>query len=796
LKVWILPVTLGLFLTVAVYWKYQDDMEVNKEHYIATSHNDQERLVTRLEGKLLLVYQGIRTIANLPAMRINSLQDTSLDANMLHTISDIYDNLLKNVGLSKIYFLPSRAELDAQNDQHGHNNKHHGPYLVVNPEFHFNVPLSEMSRDDSLIMSSIHEQLQFLEEKFPNFKDVRNITYPAITSDNANRGDNPSLIYTLPIYGRGGSLKGVISAIIPVNQFSKILEPSANILVHKNHQFIIAPPSAGKWNNAMQWVEKGVPHPELFYSEVLAVYAPDLSGEWALWAARPDSEYWSRGDVVSARNFMYAGTVFSVLLTAGLIFFVKMTKRQQQMIKQKNIELEIKVYERTRELKKALSASEESAQALSESEEKNRSVITNAVDGIVTIDETGIITSFNPAAENMFGYKASEVIGSKVEVLMPEPYHSEHQSFIDNHISTGEKRVIGIGPREVTAMRKDGSIFPLDLAIGEMHTGGQRQFLAMVRDITERKRAQEALQQEKEEQVALIKQLQSAQDQLMQSEKMASIGQLAAGVAHEINNPVGYINSNIGSLDQYVKDLFSVLGAYEMADPVLATDAATHKQIQDLKKKVDLNFLKEDIVQLMKESQEGVRRVKQIVQDLKDFSHVDEAEWQWADLHKGLDSTLNIVHNEIKYKAEVIKEYGNLPEVECIHSQINQVFLNLFVNASQAIEERGVITIRTGVDDEEVWVEISDTGKGIEEDKLARIFDPFYTTKPVGKGTGLGLSLSYGIINKHNGRIEVESKVGKGTTFRIYLPVKQNVDIPELLSGTEPADKISDLVSS
>jgi signal transduction histidine kinase len=124
------------------------------------------------------------------------------------------------------------------------------------------------------------------------------------------------------------------------------------------------------------------------------------------------------------------------------------------------------------------------------------------------------------------------------------------------------------------------------------------------------------------------------------------------------------------------------------------------------------------------------------------------------------------------------------------------VFLNLFINASQAIEERGVITIRTGVDDEEVWVEISDTGKGIEEDKLARIFYPFYTTKPVGKGTGLGLSLSYGIINKHNGRIEVESKVGKGTTFRIYLPVKQNVDIPELLSGTEPADKISDLVSS
>ncbi|MDH4284272.1 MAG: ATP-binding protein, partial [Gallionellaceae bacterium] len=161
---------------------------------------------------------------------------------------------------------------------------------------------------------------------------------------------------------------------------------------------------------------------------------------------------------------------------------------------------------------------------------------------------------------------------------------------------------------------------------------------------------------------------------------------------------------------------------------------------------------------------------------LKDFSHVDAGEeWHYSDLRKGLDSTLNIVHNEIKYKADVVKEYGELPEVECLSSQLNQVFMNLLVNATHAIEERGTITIRTGQQGEEVWMEVADTGKGIKPEHLTKIFDPFFTTKPVGKGTGLGLSLSYSIVQKHHGRIEVESEVGKGTTFRVWLPVKQPV---------------------
>ena len=271
-------------------------------------------------------------------------------------------------------------------------------------------------------------------------------------------------------------------------------------------------------------------------------------------------------------------------------------------------------------------------------------------------------------------------------------------------------------------------------------------------------------------------QLEEAQNQLLQSEKMASIGQLAAGVAHEINNPIGYVYSNLGTLEKYVQDLMAMLGSYEQAEGAIG-DAVVKERLQAARQKLDIAFLKEDLRALMGESKDGITRVKNIVQNLKDFSHVDASdEWQYADLHAGLDSTLNIVNNEIKYKAEVLKEYGDIPEVECLPSQLNQVFMNLLVNAAHAIEERGLITVRTGQQGEEVWVEVADTGKGIEPKNMHKIFEPFFSTKPIGKGTGLGLSLSYGIIKKHHGRIEVQSVVGKGTTFRVWLPVRHLSD--------------------
>ena len=273
----------------------------------------------------------------------------------------------------------------------------------------------------------------------------------------------------------------------------------------------------------------------------------------------------------------------------------------------------------------------------------------------------------------------------------------------------------------------------------------------------------------------LNQKLESAQGQLLQSEKMASVGQLAAGVAHEINNPIGFVNSNLSTLEKYIVSLGSVLASYEQAEARLG--ATAFAEVEKIKRKVDLPYLLGDIPNLLKESQDGLARVKRIIQDLRDFSHVDESTWQLANLENCMDSTLNVASNEIKYKAEVIKMYAGLPEVECMPSQINQVFLNLLVNAVQSIETKGVITIRTGGQGGEIWIEVEDTGKGIAAENLKKIFDPFFTTKPVGKGTGLGLSVSFGIVQKHGGRIEVHSEFGKGTVMRVWLPIKHSADV-------------------
>jgi signal transduction histidine kinase len=189
-----------------------------------------------------------------------------------------------------------------------------------------------------------------------------------------------------------------------------------------------------------------------------------------------------------------------------------------------------------------------------------------------------------------------------------------------------------------------------------------------------------------------------------------------------------------------------------------------------VKHEVDAEYLREDLEPLLRESLDGIDRVRRIVQDMKDFSHVDGGGLQYADLEAGLNSTLNVVWNEIKYKAEVTKEYAQIPQIECYPSQLNQVFMNLLVNSAHAIEKHGRITLRTGYDEKQVWIEVEDTGTGIPQDKLGRIFEPFFTTKPVGKGTGLGLSLSYGIVQKHGGRFDVHSVVGEGTRFRVVLP--------------------------
>ena len=270
--------------------------------------------------------------------------------------------------------------------------------------------------------------------------------------------------------------------------------------------------------------------------------------------------------------------------------------------------------------------------------------------------------------------------------------------------------------------------------------------------------------------------LKQAQAQLLQSEKLASIGQLAAGVAHEINNPMSFIISNFGTLQEYVQDLSSLIQSYiALEEQLNGGDADQTRALRDeiarQKQEIDLQYVLEDLNNLIAESREGAERVRKIVQDLKEFSHVDQEEKMPTDLNKGIESTLNIVWNELKYKVTVEKDFGEIPEVMGYPMELNQVFMNLFVNAGQAIEDQGTIAIRTCQEDGYACVIISDTGTGMPPEVVKKIFEPFFTTKDVGKGTGLGLSMAYNIVQKHDGEISVDSQEGVGTTFTITIPL-------------------------
>ena len=272
-------------------------------------------------------------------------------------------------------------------------------------------------------------------------------------------------------------------------------------------------------------------------------------------------------------------------------------------------------------------------------------------------------------------------------------------------------------------------------------------------------------------------QLDDVSTRLHQSEKLASLGQLAAGVAHEINNPIGYVSSNLNTLNKYIAIYDKTIDQLQAQASALQS-VPSHPPTQSLAspKPAPHLAIRQDVQDLLRETQEGITRVKNIIQDLKDFSRSNAVQhFILADLHLGLRSTLNIVGGEVKYRADLDLQLTPLPDVECVPSQINQVFLNMVVNAAQAMpdDQRGKITIRSGVAADKVWFEFEDNGVGMDEATIARIFDPFFTTKDVGTGTGLGLSVSLGIVKRHGGQITVRSTPSVGTTFKIELPMRQ-----------------------
>ncbi|MFH1397779.1 MAG: ATP-binding protein [Candidatus Omnitrophota bacterium] len=406
---------------------------------------------------------------------------------------------------------------------------------------------------------------------------------------------------------------------------------------------------------------------------------------------------------------------------------------------------------------------------LRDSEIRYRGLFQGARDAIMTLEPPSWrFSSGNPETIKMFMLK------DEADLISYKPWYLSPELQPDGSVSSEKaKEMIEIALSkgsnffEWKYKRLNGEEFPANVLLSKMDLGGRIFLQATVRDITESKRAEDNLKKAYEE-------LKQAQTRLIQSEKMASIGQLAAGVAHEINNPMAFVISNISILDKYLRSLDTVFKRYldlekRLTDLSLPQAADLLQEIQSLKKESNLDYIFDELPKLINESANGAQRVKKIVQDLLTFSTIGEAEEDRVNLNEIMESVLSIVGDEFKPKAEVIKEYADIPLLTCCPQQISQVFINLLTNAVQAIKDKGEITIKTYSKDADIFIEISDTGSGISEESLKRIFDPFFTTKPI--GTGLGLSMVYNIIQKHKGEIIVKSKVGIGTNFIVRLPV-------------------------
>jgi PAS domain S-box-containing protein len=388
----------------------------------------------------------------------------------------------------------------------------------------------------------------------------------------------------------------------------------------------------------------------------------------------------------------------------------------------------------------------------------DREILQNMNSALLVIDADGCISACNPPAEQILGVRGDALRGSPVRRWLSAETPAE--DWVARTLAEG----LRFKGAETSITRTDGTRVPLGISCAPIvdADGARVGAVATFQDLTE------------------IRQLQR---QVLQAEKMASIGQLAAGVAHEINNPMGFIHANLFQMAEYVADLRRVFAEVEglrkavaRGEPGELREAAQRYDIAAEEAQAD--FVLSDLAKAIRESQEGSERIRHIVQDLRDFSRMDSAERVLADINQCLDSTANIVWPMMKHLVVLEKEYQQLPSISCYPMQLKQVFMNLLVNAFQAIEEKighgsetGRVRLRTQLRGDQVVVSVSDSGTGIAPENLARIFDPFFTTKKVGAGTGLGLSTSYSIVRRHGGTIAVESQVGGGTTFQVLLPV-------------------------
>ncbi len=413
----------------------------------------------------------------------------------------------------------------------------------------------------------------------------------------------------------------------------------------------------------------------------------------------------------------------------------------------------------------------ETTDAVRRSEARLRTIIDSTPLGICITNEDGIFEYVNDAYCRIYGYAPAELIGEHFTKIVAPDKTQFWRELHDKYMRMSGEEIRGYSDirTEWIVRHKDGKpITILADAARITSEDGKHKKVTFVMNISEMAKLRENLRQ--------------SEMQLMQAEKMSSLGQMVAGVAHEVNTPLGYVKSNLQLLLDAQKELQSILALYQkLKEQILhGSSTAVAKLLNDIEEQSETATLHAEVEKMCLNSLDGIERIQDLVASLKNFSRLDEAAFKQIDLNENIESTLKIAAHLIREKGiKVEKDFGTLPEIPAYPAQLNQVFLNLLTNAVQAItHDKGKIKISTRKEGEQVVVKVSDNGTGIQPEHLNKIFEPFFTTKEVGKGTGLGLSIVYKIIEKHGGKISVDSTVGKGSTFTVILPIER-VDFAE-----------------
>jgi len=710
---------LGIVVALGAYWNYARDIAVLKAHFKEDAHEKAELLATRVGHHMTMLYQGLRTIARMPGTRAIGRYGEGMDDDARISLQELYNNLATNIDLSEVYIVPRDFEPDQIDPRTG---RLQAPILTLD---HFIVGKVADDTKDRLKHPGVEEveiqeyramtkQLEWLRTVFPSEDEIDRLNYPAISSPEVVTCDNrrfspvrpddhdrSGLVYSVPFYGPDGDLKGMVSGVILSHVLRDMLVQGNYVIRNRHHDYTITPSKPGAWQKSQRSIAAVQPDPALMYSDVIKVRFPDAQDEWYLWAGTSSSAFWASPVVQAKQSFLLAVLLATATLVAGWL-----------------------IYLRTQERARAQLVARES---------HIRAIFETVYDAILTIDEHGTIDSCNPATERLFGYKAEELIGHNVSKLMPEPYRSEHDTYLKNYLHTGEAHIMGKG-REATARRKDGSRFPVDLAVTEMRVGDKRMFVGLMRDITARMEAQQELEE--------------ARDAAVESSRLKS--EFITNMSHEIRTPM---NGIIGFL-QLLND-------------------------------TSLNNEQREYLGMIDQSADGLMT---IINNILDFSRIETGRLQTEitdfdlrsivqDVSRGLGQA---AHNKgLELRCEIA---ATMPEVvQGAPDHLRQVLGHLVGNAIK-FTEHGKVTMRAliledNAQDILLRMEVSDTGIGITPQARARIFESFVqedgsSTRNYG-GLGLGLAITKKLVAGMGGELGVESRPGEGSTFWFVIRLQK-----------------------